>query len=228
KKYYFLNEAGKLKRYETQLRHADLVIAITPGDAVHFRKFHKNVITIPAFHTYDKIEIREGIGKYAIYHGNLSVPENVQAASYLISRVFNDLSVQLVITGNKPTRELKTLAAQYPNIDLKPNPSSNKISGLIRNAHINILPTFQSTGIKLKLLASLFGGRHCIVNSQMVDSTGLESQCIIADSDQEMKDQVVRMMDVPFDEAGILDRRNVLLSGFSNTLNAQRMVKELF
>ncbi len=54
-------------------------------------------------------------------------------------------------------------------------------------AQINVLPTFQATGIKLKLLMALYTGRHCIVNQPMVDNTGLEELCSIQNTAEEMK-----------------------------------------
>ena len=46
---------------------------------------------------------------------------------------------------------------------------------LFENAHINVLPTFQNTGIKLKLLNTLYQGKFVIANDDMIDHTGLES-----------------------------------------------------
>ena len=51
---------------------------------------------------------------------------------------------------------------------------------LISKAQVNILPSFNCTGVKLKLLNALFNGRHCIVNQDAVEGTGLESTCHIA------------------------------------------------
>ncbi len=44
---------------------------------------------------------------------------------------------------------------------------------LIREAQINILPSFNTTGIKIKLLNAIFNGRHCLVNPAAIAGTGL-------------------------------------------------------
>ena len=91
------------------------------------------------------------------------------------------LTLRLSLQETAPD-ELKEAIKKNKNIQLKENISIEEIYSLIQNAQINILPTFQATGIKLKLLSALYTGRHCIVNSPMVANTGLESLCHVADS----------------------------------------------
>lgn len=69
---------------------------------------------------------------------------------------------------------------------------------LIQEAHINLLPTFQNTGIKLKLLNALFNGRFCIVNSMMTEHTGLEKYCEIADDPQMMSEIISQKWKLSF------------------------------
>ena len=86
----------------------------------------------------------------------------------------------LIIAGNKPSQELKEAVSDYPNIEIRTNLNTQEIHQLIKDAQVNVLPTFQATGIKLKLLAALYMGRHCLVNSFMVENTGLEPLCRVA------------------------------------------------
>ena len=57
---------------------------------------------------------------------------------------------------------------------------------LIGKAHINVLPSFNATGIKLKLVNALFNGRHCLVNEATAEGSGLESACFVAHDADEM------------------------------------------
>ena len=50
---------------------------------------------------------------------------------------------------------------------------------------INILPSFSSAGIKLKLLNVLYNGRHCIANNETLSGSGFDSLCIVANSADE-------------------------------------------
>ena len=96
---YFVNEARKLERFEPVLSEADHIIAISPKDQMYFIKHFGRAEHVPAFHACGRIEVPPGIGDYALYHGALSVPENDQAALYLVREVFPGLPVKLIDRG---------------------------------------------------------------------------------------------------------------------------------
>ena len=122
------------------------------------------------------------MGKYILYQGNLSIAENNKAACLLVETLGNK-PFQLVIAGSSPRKELRDLANSFPNIMLMANPTQTEMDGLIANAQINALITYQNTGLKLKLLNALFNGRHCVVNKTMVEGTELEDTVTIFDQD---------------------------------------------
>jgi hypothetical protein len=225
KRYYFYNEAGKLQKYESVLKKATSVAAISPSDTAHFLHSYSGVHYIPAFHPFEKVQVKHGKGDFAFYHGNLAVGENNEAALYLVQKIFNDLHVKLVIAGNKPSPELRKAVEESKNIELKDQLSHVEIQKLTADAQCNILPTFQATGIKLKLLSSLFIGRECIVNTPMVINTGLESLCNIADTPEEMKEAVRSAMSKGFPAEEVKRREEVLMNDFSNAKNARKLIK---
>ena len=229
KKYYFQNEAGKLRRFEHTLTHASGIAAISKNDAEYFSKKYDNVTTVSAFHPNEGVSVCPGKGTFALYHGSLDVGENNEAAMFLTTKVFNDLKMPFIVAGNKASRELKDALAANPNAELRSGITSEDIYELISQAQINILPTFQATGIKLKLLAALFRGRHCLVNTPMVLKTGLESLCVIRDDPKEMKKAVKELMAKPFDSIEIAKREEILLNkGFSNSHNIAQLKGLLF
>jgi hypothetical protein len=227
KKYYFFNEAGKLEKYEACLSKASAIASISPSDTAHFMHKFSGVHYIPAFHPYDKVKIKQHKSDFAFYHGNLSVGENNEAALFLVEKVFNSLSTKLLIAGNKPSPELVKAVRALPNAELRDDLSHIEIQKLIEQAQCNILPTFQSTGIKLKLINALYSGKHCIVNTPMVVNTGLDSLCTITDSAEDMKEAVSKAMDSPFSDQEILKRREILEKDFSNDANARRIIELL-
>ncbi len=228
KKYYFLNEVGKLKRFERTLCNAQLVAAISLPDATYLESRYPNVQHISAFHPIDNVGVIQGRGQFCLYHGNLEVGENNQAALYLVRNIFSQLDIPLVIAGNRPSKELKEEVAKYHHIELKVGLSTEEIHQLIREAQINVLPTFQSTGIKLKLLAALYMGRHCLVNSSMVENTGLESLCRVEDSEKRYGQAVVSLFEKDFDEEELQIREETLNNRFSNSVNAEKLVSLIF
>lgn len=228
KRYYFYNESGKLKKYENNLHKAMGVAAISPADTAYLQQEFKNVKYIPAFHPNEEVTSQPGKGDYYFYHGNLSVGENNEAALYLVNKIFDDLDDELIIAGNKPTEELRKAVIAKKNVRLIEHLSPSEIHNFIANAHCNILPTFQATGIKLKLLSSLFAGRFCIVNTPMVAQTGLESLCIIADETIEMKERIIATSRKKFNANEIEKRTDILLQNFDNEKNAELLSQFIF
>ena len=220
KKLYFKIESKRLLKFEQQVEHASAIAAISANDAYHFKRKFKRVSTISAFHPYDKVAINQSNGSYALYHGNLAVAENNMGALYLVNEVFNKIKVPLIIAGSGPSNELKNAIEKHPHIQLRGDISTPEINDLIEHAHINVLPTFQATGIKLKLLAALFSGKYCVVNTPMVANTGLETLCSIKDTPAKMAQKIEQLMSMPFTDEDVANRKRVLEKDFSNKHNA--------
>ncbi|MDQ3048066.1 MAG: glycosyltransferase [Bacteroidota bacterium] len=225
KRTYFGMEGRKLEKFEKVLHKADHVAAISPADASQLSSRYNNVHHITAFHPYSEVSIAEGTGKFCLYHGNLEVGENNEAALYLVNEVFSKIKVPFIVAGKKPSPELLSAIAKHPHISVQANITTAEIDTLIREAQINVLPTFQATGIKLKLLAALFNGRHCIVNSEMVLSTGLEGLCVIKNDASEMAKEIEARFHQPFDMTQKQKRAEVLGTDFSNAVNVQKLLR---
>ncbi len=99
---------------------------------------------------------------------------------------------------------------------------------LIRNAHINVIPTMAANGLKLKLLISLYCGRHCVVNSTTINGSGLYSLCHIADTEEKLVQKINSLMGKPFTEEMIEERRKILIKNHDNKVNARRLITLLF
>lgn len=224
KKYFFSKEAQRLKEFEHVLEAAQLILAISPSDEHYLKQRFKNVAYVPAFHPNHEVTGLEGKGRFALYHGKLSVGENDEAARYLVEKVFSRIKYPLYIVGDKPSPALKAMAAQWNHIELFDHLSTEQISELIQEAHVNVLPTFQSTGIKLKLINVLFQGRFVIANKEMINETGLESLCIAANSPEEWIEAIQQTVDVSFGQQEIIKRKMLLTEGFSNLRNAKKLI----
>jgi len=225
KRTYFEKEAKKLEKFEAVLEKADAIAAISPADTKYLTGKYKNVSNVTAFHPHEEIKIKEGLGNYALYHGSLAVGENNKAALYLVNEVFVGIKEKLIIAGNGASVELKAAIKNNASTELQENISVDEIYQLIQNAQINILPTFQATGIKLKLLSALYIGRHCVVNSPMVAATGLEPVCQISDSASEMKKKIAELMSAPFTLEDKRKRVLVLEDKFSNEANVKKLME---
>lgn len=226
KKKYFSIEARKLKRYEPVLNKAKGIGAISPKDKEYFTALNSNTILISPFHPFQKINIKEGTGDYMLVHGDLSVSENIYSTRWLINEVFSKLNQKVVIAGKNPHHTIISLAQRQSNIELIANPSFDLMQELIINAQIHIVHSFSPQGMKLKLLNVLYNGRHCICNSAIVQNTGLEHLCTVANDSESMIQLIVDLMQQPFDNTNIRIRKDTL-SLYSNELQVEKLIKFL-
>lgn len=228
KKYFFRIEAEKLKKHQEILKHANIIAAISPNDTSYFNKKFGNTIYIPAFHSNNKMVKPDNKGDFVLYHGNLSVPENYNAAKQLILNVFSKIKTCAIIAGNNPPKELITLCNMHQNVELKYNLSTDEIHQLIENAHINVLYTNQNTGIKLKLLNALYLGRFSIVNSLMVEGSGLEKLCTISNNFQNIIQNINTLTKTDYTENHYTDKKLFLEKNFNNTIGVQKLIKHIY
>src|SRR5690606_4643292 len=105
-------------------------------------------------------------------------------------------------------------------------PDNEALNRLIREAKINLLPTFQNTGIKHKLLNALANGGYCLANTTMVEGTGLEELCQIANTPSEWKEKIRELATRPNNPAAFEERTNKLKSIFDLERNA-RLIRSL-
>ncbi len=225
----FLNvESYKIKHYEKQLGFATGLLTISAEDQLYYEKMHKNAVFLPAFHQNNCITAQTGKGDYVLYHGNLSVGENTRAAEYILKNIVPTLpQIKFIFAGKNPTSSLKNLIGKHTNAQLTPNPTQDAMAQLVQNAHIHLLLTFQATGVKLKVLAALHSGRHCIANEQVVAGSGLEPLCVIANSPADMRTQILRLMPLSLLPETIAAREKLLQKLYSNEINAQNLLKLL-
>lgn len=230
KKSFFKLEGLRFRLFQKNVKWADLIISVSTTDADYLRKVfpEKKVEFIPCFHANEKITTLTGKSNYILYHGKLSVPENEKAVLFLIKNVFCKLKHKCIVAGMDPSDDIYKAASSYKNIEIIPNPEQNKMEELISQAQIHTLVTFQDTGLKLKLLNSLFGGRHTLVNSLMLAGSGLDSLCRIANTPEEMISECNRLMEIPVDEKTIAQREKLLFPAFSNKEQAKKLIKMIY
>jgi hypothetical protein len=226
KKMYYYRESRLLKKYEHAIADKTTFIAISETDAEYYRKelSAKHVVSIPAIHPYDEITSKEGIGCYCLYHGNLSVPENEKAAVWLAREVFNDLKVPLLVAGKNPSSKLQRILSDHSNICLVADPSEQEMQDMIQKAQINIIPSLNNTGLKLKLLNALFNGRHCVVNDAAVKGTHMQAACHIAGNAEGFKSIIIQLYHKPFSDDEIMLRKKLIQTQLASRKNVQQMI----
>src|SRR5258705_6715163 len=212
KKIYFLNESMFLRQYERKLPEELRVIAVSNNDAVFYREELDKPLTsyLPVFIPYTEINGPEGIGTYCLYHGNLSVPENEKAVKWLLNKVFSLAKVPFFIAGKDPSQNLIRKIQKNKNAYIISNPTDAELNDLIAKAQIHVLPSFNKTGIKLKLINALYNGRHCVVNDEAVEGSGLEDTCHIGTTSQAIASIITQLYHHRFGEEEISLRKKLL------------------
>ncbi len=222
KKLFLRSEAEKLARYETILHSADAMLCISTTDTIYFNDKYGKSQHVSAFHQHEHISAKSGSGDYILFHGNLSVPENEKALLFLVKRVFSFINYRVVIAGKNPGSHIRRICDRFPHIELISNPDNEQMNDLVERAHINLLYTYQPTGLKLKLLHSLHAGRHCMANPLMLSGSGVESLCNIYRSPSEAIELIGELMKTPFPERTIGDREKKLKE-YRNSANAKKI-----
>ena len=108
------------------------------------------------------------------------------------------------------------------------NPNEKEMNDLVQKAHINVLPSFNTTGVKLKLIHALFEGRHCIVNDAAVRGSELEQACHISNSADNIASIILQLYHQPFTEEEIHLRKRILHSTYNNAKNAEKIIAWLY
>ncbi len=225
KKLYYYKEAFLLKKILKKLPPDISIGAISEDDESYLKDFFKNTFWLPPFHSNEKINFFEGQGHYALYHGNLSVSENIEVAKILIGQ-FANKEIKLTIAGKNPAQELIEASGSIENITLMPNPDNSTMTNLISEAQVILLPTFQDTGIKLKLIESLHCGRFCVANMAMVKNTGLESLVVMEENDFYKK--TLELFNAKYSEKDRSKRIEILNKSYSNMTNAQLLFDKIW
>lgn len=226
RKIYYAWEARLLEKYEKKIAALAEFWTVIETDVEVYRKLGaRNIKFLPLFLPPWQVKILGGQGSYCLYHGDLSVPENEKAAGWLLDTVFSKLELPFVVAGKNPSPSLVRKLERSPNTRLVANPDNEEMQRLIAEAQVNIIPSFNATGIKLKLVNALFNGRHCVVNEATVAGTGLQDACVIAKDEKKFVEKVSACFQLPFSQHHLQTRQQVLNTLFDNDANARKVVQ---
>ena len=226
-KLYFAFEALRLRFFERKLNHADCILSISTTDTSYFKSVYgtDKVKFLPAFHPNNQVCISDSYKRYVLYQGDLSSPENIRNAIFLIKEVAaKDLSIPWVIAGLNPVPEIYQAAQTVANVTVKDNLSHEEMTQLLQEALINILYTNQASGMKLKLLNAVYNSHYCVANAKMLAGSGLEKVCVICPDDADGVLQTIRQyINKDFPLTAKAQREELLMETTDNKENAKKL-----
>jgi hypothetical protein len=141
--------------------------------------------------------------------------------------VYKNTSYKFVISSNAKVKRISEEIRKYDNIFLEEIPTKEDLDILFDKAHINTLISFQKTGIKLKLLNTLYKGKHIIANSEMIEDTGLEDLCNLANSKDEILKKTAELFKEELSDLDV-QKRSEKLENFNPTKSAEKIVDVIF
>lgn len=230
KKIYYYTESLLLKRYEKKIAPLCDFWALSEEDLRIYEQELgcKRALFLPAFHAWQEVQSISGRGLFCLYHGNLAVNENEQAVIWLAREVFAKMKLPFVIAGNKPSHHLEQLLERLPNACLVANPSDKELQDLIHKAQVNILPSLNNTGVKLKLLNALFNGRFCVVNEAATAGSHLQHLCVQAETPAAFMNAIQMLYDKNYGEEQTSERKEALEAFYDNSINAQKIINWIY
>lgn len=187
-RWYFRSEARKLKRHESELRHATVLATISHSDTTYYKSQFENVEYVPVgFEHFPPKTATQPTTPFYLFHGNLSVAENQEAVYWLLER-FKKTGIPqpLIIAGKNPDQALVAACAQQTNIQLIANPGDLLLQELMQTTTAHLIIGFQQSGIKLKLLNALMTGKKCIVTPKIVAGSGVNHLCTLISTPEEL------------------------------------------
>ena len=226
KRLYYKVESLLLKRYQLTLINRCIYTCLSQSDVALFKQKYqlKNVHFIPGFIPWQNIKSKEGKGSYCLYHGNLSVAENIKAVEWLVHHIFSELQVPFIIAGKNPSHHLYQLVKNYKHIQIIPSPNEAVLNDLIQNAHIHVIPSFNQTGVKLKLLNVLFNGRFCVTNAAGIEGSGIAEGVLIANNAADFRNVIEQTFLKSFTEKDIV-QRTFIEQLYDNKKNAEKLIE---
>lgn len=210
-KLYYRSIVFLLGKLEKKSAKADMLFCTSERDTKYYAKLNSNAYFLPGFHPYNFPNFMPGLGRYVLYFGDLSTKDNARAVHFLLDKVFPTLKFPVIIAGRNPGAAIKSKAAKYKHILLKPNVSPKEMKDYIANAQVAVLPAFKETGFKMQFIEALYRSRHVIVNQAMIEHTGLESLCTVKNQPLAIINTIHRLFKVPFDKTIKAKRRKLLL-----------------
>lgn len=159
--------------------------------------------------------------RYVIFHGNLDITDNREAAK-LLDDICAELKVKCVVTG-----KLTNSTFNIQHAVIVPNPSGPQIQALIENAQACFVHSAFANGVKLKLLYSLFSGRFVIANQACVTGTRLGELAVLANTRDEIKTAIKGCLDSEYTVADYERRKTLLQQYYDNRKNAALILEQL-
>lgn len=221
KRFLYGLESFKYENYLKVLAEFCCVFTLSSFETQAVKKLYNNAEYIPVFHGNETVANSSNFGDYAFYNGDLRICDNKKAADFLIDVFQSVENYPLIIASSIENDALVKKCEQLKNVKYEVIKNQEHLEELSRNAHINVMLSFQESGTKLKAVNALFQSRHCVINKNMLDDTRLQNLCELAETKEDFVEAIESLKSKPFD--GHKQRMLVLDEVLNDSANAQKL-----
>jgi hypothetical protein len=219
-----LLESLKQKYFEKILDRADVLFPISYFETHYFsNKYKPDTVFLPVFQAHKNVTSLKGFGDYALYHGDLSISDNVRSALFVVN-VFKALKIPLIVAGKTVSQRLLSEIDKHENISFRDVRSNEEMEDLIKNAHVNVLYSYQRSGTKLKVFSALYKGRFCIINSNIIDDRSILDICQVAETIEDFRFAIEECFKKEYVPSA---QRKLALEKYDAERNAQWLMQNL-
>lgn len=214
KKAYYYLEYKKIRLYEKNINQSSGLIFLSPKDEKSVSLEIKKT-TIYPFHGMNIVNQNAQILRI-LFHANFEIKENRIAAEKIISMA-DIICLPIIFAGkNADTLPVPILNTKIQFIN---NPSDEEMLKLLHCSAIHLLPQSQPTGIKLKLIQSLFSAKYIITSTEMASDFPWETNVIV----YETLSSIPKIVKDIFEGKINPKHKNNLLLTLDDNQNAQKL-----
>ncbi len=189
-----------IERETLAFSHADLCIAITPGEAAYIKRIAPNAQTLVAPHI---VEVKRAASersptKHCVFIGSNNLP-NAHALAWLLSEVWPRVlarapDASLALVGNLAMPDRSALPR---NVEAKG--SASDLASEYASASVVLVPPPAGSGLKVKLIEALAHGVPVVATSCGAEGvTGASDAFLrVHDNAQEFADAICELMSAP-------------------------------
>jgi glycosyltransferase involved in cell wall biosynthesis len=223
KKWYLVNMANRLRRYESELAsQIDILIPISKFDETCFRElgFNKSSVTIPTGLSIENYPLTQLPSEPSIFFiGALDWLPNQEGLKWFLENIFPQLLSQLpnlkfhVAGRNAPAAFEKFL--NHPNISYHGEVKDALV--FIRSYRVMVVPLLSGSGIRIKIIEGMALGRPVVTTSAGIEGIEIDGDKNVAveDDPYRFSDQIVKLLSDPREaESKIVETRNFISRNF--------------
>lgn len=227
KKGIYWLESKKYKHFQKSVfNQFEKVFTLSETENNEINLFSKNSVYVPVFHGNNTMKSFSKQGEIALYHGDLRISDNKKAVDFLIS-VFKEIpEYKFIIASKSGRKEVENKIKNTSNISFVEAKDHLVLNKLFEQTHLHVLYSFQQSGTKLKVINSLFNGRFCLINSNMVDDKNIQNLCSLAETKEEYKSKIIELMQKSYDHDE--NRTKVLAKVLNDIENAKIIANSIF